>query len=137
MKTTNWINLLIFLLLLAVVRLYTPLAIDRHYGLDKVDSPIEIEKPLEGEFDALPAILEAIAFCESGNRQFNSDGLVLRGRVNPYDAGKFPINTLYHGRRAQELGIDLYTEAGNTEFALLLFEEQGTQPWKASAKCWA
>ena len=67
MKHTNWIiNLIIILLLLAVFRLYLPLAIDRFYGL--VDSPIEIEKPLEVSFTPLDVLLDDLAYCESRNR---------------------------------------------------------------------
>ena len=132
-NTINWITITI--LALAVAGTFYAEKSAR-FKTPGSDTPTSTESGLEGEFDALPAILEAIAFCESSSQQFDKDGLVLRGRVNPYDAGMFQINTWYHGRRAKELGINLYTEAGNTEFALLLYEEQGTEPWNASKSCW-
>jgi len=99
------------------------------------------ENPVGGDFGlntaTLPPIMEQIAWCESRNRQFDENGLVLRGRENPYDVGKYQINTWYHGRRAKELGINLYTEEGNEQFALLLYEEQGTKPWYWSRGCWS
>lgn len=85
----------------------------------------------------IPPILEAIALCESGGAQYNASGEVIRGVINPQDVGKYQINLYYHGARAQELGIDLFTEEGNTEYALLLYEEQGTTPWNWSKDCWS
>jgi len=85
----------------------------------------------------VPSILLDIAKCESGDRQFNEDGEVIRGRINPLDIGRFQINLHYHGDRAKELGIDLFTLEGNTEYALMLYKEQGTQPWLWSAHCWS
>jgi hypothetical protein len=79
--------------------------------------------------------LSKIAQCESGMRQFNSDGTVLLGRVNPMDVGILQINLQYHGQRAQELGIDLYTLEGNIEYGFLLYQEQGATPWKWSNPC--
>ena len=84
----------------------------------------------------LPPILKKIAWCESGDRQFSSDGSVLRGRVHPYDVGRFQINTKVHLDTAQKLGFDVFTEEGNLAYALYLFETQGTQPWNASKSCW-
>lgn len=93
-------------------------------------SPIQgVLQPSEEE------VLEAIARCESGGRQFNDDGTVIRGKVNPQDTGKFQINKFYHGKRAQELGMDLETLEGNTAYAEVLYREQGTKPWGWSKKC--
>ena len=83
----------------------------------------------------IPPILERIAACESGNRQFDEKGIIL-GKVNRYDRGRFQINEKYHGEKATELGYDLNTLEGNTNFALWLFEREGAKPWNASRKCW-
>lgn len=91
----------------------------------------------------LPAELKRVCSCEStGNPnnepiQFNEDGSVLRGRINPDDVGMCQINLYHHGERALELGIDLFTEEGNKEYATMLYEEQGTEPWNWSKGCWA
>lgn len=74
--------------------------------------------------------------CESGLRQFDKNGNVLRGVVNPLDTGIAQINLKYHGARAEELGYDLFTEDGNIAFAKLLYKEQGTKPWHWSRHCW-
>ena len=97
------------------------------------DEVSELSKAAE---KPLPDILERIAYCESGGQQFYENGDVIRGIVNPLDIGKFQINLFYHGERAEELNIDLFTEEGNTEFALLLFNEQGVLPWVWSKPCW-
>lgn len=80
-------------------------------------------------------VLLDIAYCESTLRQFNSKGEVLRGVQNDQDVGLFQINEHYHLKRSIELGIDIYTEDGNIEFAKLLYKEQGARPWKWSAPC--
>lgn len=85
----------------------------------------------------IPAILEKIAFCESGGKQFNADGSVLQGRVDPRDTGKWQINKYYHLKESQRLGMDIETLAGNTAYALHLYETQGTRPWNASKNCWS
>lgn len=80
-------------------------------------------------------ILIEIARCESGFKQFDDKGEVLRGIINNKDVGLFQINEYYHGKRAKELGIDLFTREGNLAFAKLLYREQGVQPWSWSNPC--
>src|SRR3990167_891440 len=102
--------------------------------------PVEsIKAPPRGDLTPktpyLPPILERIAQCESGNRQFDEKGIIL-GKINRYDCGRFQINELYHGDKARELGFDLNTWEGNTNMALWLYERQGTRPWNWSRSCW-
>jgi hypothetical protein len=47
------------------------------------------------------------------------------------------INTRYHGKTAEELGLDLTDIEDNLAYARYLYEKQGTQPWSASAPCWS
>ena len=77
----------------------------------------------------------AIAKCESGNRQFNADGSVLRGKVNPQDIGEFQINEKYHLQASIKLGYDIYTQSGNEAYAMYLYRTQGVKPWIHSAPC--
>ena len=97
---------------------------------------IEVVKLPKAYAAEIPPILKKIAVCESGGKQFNSDGSVVRGRINRYDVGRFQINLLYHQEQATKLGYDLMSEQGNTAFALWLYEHQGTKPWGWSNKCW-
>ena len=80
-------------------------------------------------------ILERIAQCESQNRHFEN-GEVLRGKINPLDIGKYQINLKYHGSSSQALGLDLFKEKDNEEYARWLYEKEGTRPWKPSFGCW-
>ena len=86
--------------------------------------------------DVLPPILLKIAECESGGRQFNPDGTVLRGRYNPKDVGRFQINEKFHLAESKKLGMDIYTWEGNTKYALYLYAKNGTRDWNASSSCW-
>lgn len=81
-------------------------------------------------------IMAQVARCESTFRHTLEDGSILRGRVNQSDIGVMQINTHYHGAKAKELGIDLYSLEGNLMYARYLYENKGTQPWSASAPCW-
>lgn len=78
-----------------------------------------------------------IAFCESGLQQFNQNGQVLRGERNPADVGVFQINERYHLEKSRTLGFDIYTTAGNLDYALWLLKNEGTRHWNSSRFCWA
>ena len=79
--------------------------------------------------------MRLIAQCESSMRQFNPDGSVLRGRVNPKDVGLFQINEYYHLADSIRLGYDIYTLEGNIGYAEHLVETQGFRPWIHSNNC--
>ncbi len=81
-------------------------------------------------------VMERIAKCESGGRQFDEKGRVVRGIVNPADVGKYQINLDSWFKKAQELGYDLFTEEGNTKMAMYLYSKNGTRDWNASRYCW-
>ena len=94
-----------------------------------------VEQQVEERFSDTPVMIR-IASCESGLRQFNMDGTVLRGVINPKDIGVFQINTDYHLEEAERLGIDIFTTKGNLEYAYVLYINEGTKPWNWSAGCW-
>ncbi len=101
----------------------------------QVPTRAEIEALVKSNFKDAP-IMQKIAFCESRNIQFDADGKVHRGVVNNKDVGIFQINEKYHLKRAIKKGIDIYSVEGNMEYARILYEESGTQPWSASQPCW-
>lgn len=82
-------------------------------------------------------ILARVAWCESKFTHTEEDGSVLRGSVTPNDVGVMQINTHYHGKTAQKLGIDLHTIDGNLAYARYLYEKKGMTPWNASRHCWS
>lgn len=81
-------------------------------------------------------VLKKIAWCESKNRQFDENGAVLRGKVNPLDTGYFQLNKKYHLADSIRLGMDIETLEGNKAYAQHLYETQGTTPWNWSKPCW-
>jgi hypothetical protein len=100
---------------------------------------VEIVKAVEKRVvpeQSVPPILRKIALCESQNTHYDRQGNVLRGTVNPYDVGKYQINTAVWGTVATQLGYDLYDEQGNEQMALYLLHHYGSMPWQQSAKCW-
>jgi hypothetical protein len=96
---------------------------------------VDVQKAVRNYFSDIPVLAE-IARCESTYRHFSTNGEVLRGSSNSKDVGVMQINERYHSSRARSLGIDLYSLEGNMKYARLLYKEQGSQPWKASASCW-
>jgi hypothetical protein len=94
-----------------------------------------VEEYVREYFDGMPVLAE-VARCESRFRHFNTYGDILRGEANSYDVGVMQINEHYHLKQANKLGYDLYSLDGNLGYAKYLFEKEGTQPWKASSKCW-
>lgn len=81
-------------------------------------------------------VLAEIARCESTFRQFDSNGNVIRGKVNKGDIGIMQINKYYHEDDAAKLGFDIYTVDGNLGYAKYLYQKYGLDPWSSSAKCW-
>lgn len=100
-----------------------------------IDKPVTLENYVREYFVETP-ILAEIAKCESKFRQVNEAGEVLRGEVNQSDVGLLQINEAYHQKKATELGLDLETVNGNLAYAKYLYDQEGTKPWSASAKCW-
>lgn len=95
-----------------------------------------IEEIVRKEYADKPILVE-IARCESRFRQYDTNGTVIRGKVDPRDIGVMQINEYYNGDTAKKLGFDIYSIDGNLEFAAYLYAKRGTSPWQASAKCWA
>ncbi len=96
-------------------------------------SPLPPQKQISSE---LPLLFARIAYCESRDRQFKKDGTILRGTANPYDIGRYQINSIHWEEEAEKLGIDMYTEDGNEAMALYIYKKFGTKPWRSSQKCW-
>lgn len=86
---------------------------------------------------SIPPIMQKIAKCESGGKQFNEDGSLVRGHKVFNDVGKFQINEFYHEKEARKMGLDLRTEEGNTAYAMYLYETRGTGDWESSRACWS
>ena len=98
------------------------------------DEPIQVIEEiqaLEGNFRAM----KAIAHCESSDRHYNEDGTVLTGLIDPRDIGRYQINSYYHQETAENMGLDIFDEEDNEEYAVWLFEREGFQPWSASKLC--
>ncbi len=85
-------------------------------------------------FEGTP--LMEVMRCESGGRQWGSDGSVLAGRVNPLDRGAMQINLRWNGDAARSMGYDVDTGEGNILYARWLYDKRGMSPWSASKKCW-
>ena len=106
-------------------------------SVTKVETELKetTEDLVREEFSDIPIMVE-IARCESQFTQFNKDGSVHRGRINPADVGTFQVNERYHLNESKRMGIDIYTISGNLKYARHLYENEGVSPWSASSPCW-
>lgn len=95
-----------------------------------------VERATESQVD--PDLAVKIAFCESTLRQFTDNGKVLRGIHNPDDVGLFQINEHYHLDQSEKMGYDIYSTAGNIDYAMQLLKKDGAKRhWSASQACWS
>jgi hypothetical protein len=84
-------------------------------------------------------VLDRIAKCESGNTHIDpkTGQVLVRGNTNKtVDVGRHQINETYWGKKATELGLNIYDEKDNRKMAEWIFLNVGTSPWNASMKCW-
>ncbi len=96
-------------------------------------SAVDVEKMVRSYFADVP-IMFPIAKCESGFRQFRSDGRVLYGGTGSM-IGIFQISS-GHTSKATSLGFDIQTIDGNLGYARYLYNKQSTDPWISSIDCW-
>jgi hypothetical protein len=87
-----------------------------------------VEDVVRFYFADVPIMID-IARCESGFRQFNSDGSVLFDRSGTY-VGIYQIAYALHTPKASSMALDLTTLDGNLGYARHLYNSSGTNPWK-------
>lgn len=154
MKLENRVVCVIFVTCIAAIlvahyseRLFTSMTRELAYIAAPRAMAEEVKTPAE--------ILQAIADCESGIR--NSDGSAVAGSARQFgkngkpiknvnksggyagsvDVGWAQINITVHIDEIARMGLDVISsEEDNKEFAMMLYEREGTQPWSASKSCW-
>lgn len=115
-------------------------------------SKVSYEKPqiaeaqeLQGEEENRQILYDEllpVCGCESMGdptaepQQFNPDGTIRRGEVNPKDIGMCQISTTYWLDMSVKLGYDLYTEQGNALMANWIYDNYGIEQWNWSRSCW-
>lgn len=94
----------------------------------QVNPNADVESKVRASFSDVPTMID-IARCESGFRQFASDGTLLRGGPTKQYIGIFQINEA-HATKASSLAYDIKTVDGNIAYARHMFSVSGTNPWK-------
>lgn len=82
-------------------------------------------------------IMAKISKCESGFRQYNSDGSLLRNSEGSSAVGAMQIMVSVHNPVLKKLGYDVTRLKDNLAFARHLYNQSGTQPWNSSKHCWS
>ena len=91
----------------------------------------------EEYFRDIPVMI-AIIECESGFRQYESDGRLLVSPVKGSSASG-AAQILYIKHKADwsdNPDTNITTLAGNLAYAREMYEESGTSPWAQSRGCW-
>lgn len=90
--------------------------------------PKTVEEKIELAFGEDADTMKKIATCESGMRQFDSEGNTITSHTN--DSGLFQINNATWSKTAKELGLDyINSEDDNIEMAKYILEKQGITAW--------
>jgi hypothetical protein len=89
-----------------------------------------VERIVRGAFSDKPDMI-IIAKCESGFRQFNSDGSVLRGGAGKHYVGIFQIDENIHRAAGLNMGLDIDTLEGNVGYAYHMYSTSGSRPWNS------
>lgn len=85
----------------------------------------------------IPPVMLRIAQCESSGSHFRNGQVLVASNTNKStDVGLFQINSI-NFKEATKLGYDVFTEQGNTDYAMYIYENRGTEAWHSSAKCWS
>lgn len=128
------------------IQIQTMYSVTEAKAEEVMDESVSKVKPKEAQIAVYPTKLGKIADCESGDgtdgsaRQFYEDGSVVIGKYTKAefgkDVGKHQVNEKVWGKKARELGYDIYTDGGNDLMAIWIYERHGSGPWSASRKCW-
>jgi len=79
-------------------------------------------------------IMERIAYCESGFRQYDKNGKTIESPTKDY--GLLQINRKVWGKKAIELGLDVHSTEDNIKMARHIYDVQGIEAWDMSRHCW-
>jgi hypothetical protein len=96
---------------------------------DGIVQPPEDEVLLLIFFGEMRDIFRSIAKCESGNKQFYTNGQVIKSRTMDY--GYLQINERWIPK-AESLGLDIMTLRGNITMGYLIWQWQGLKAWTCS-----
>lgn len=109
------------------------LKVGQHYS-----TPVYADREVIKEITKEAPVLARIARCESGNKHVGSNGQVILNANNngSVDIGVMQINERIWGKKATELGLNLWVEKDNRAFAQYLYENFGSEPWIWSKGCW-
>lgn len=87
-------------------------------------------------YNNMPSELYTIALCESGGRQFNANGSLVRDSVTGTHVGIYQLGS-HFVKQAREMGLDVVKKPeDNIKMAIYIYNTQGTAPWLASKDCW-
>lgn len=125
----------ILLLVIAFCVIYLPTSTTTYsQPVRTLDSEIE---RLSIKYEVNADTVRAIVSCESqmyGNAE--NKNIDENGKVWSVDKGYLQVNSYYHTKPMQKLGLDINDKWDSLEYGFILMKNEGFGPWKASRKCW-
>lgn len=91
-------------------------------------SSATIKNMVQKYFKDAPEMV-SVAECESGFRQYDESGAVLRGGYEGSMVGLFQVHETVHRDAAHAMGYDIDSLIGNLLYARYLYREEGVNPW--------
>ena len=104
--------------------------ISKNY-ISPTGKPLEMAELISTKTGKPLDIIEKIMFYESS---YDSNS-VHHNTNHTFDSGLMQINSS-HIQEAKKMGIDIFTDEGNAQFAIHLINTCGLSPWKASKHNW-
>lgn len=71
----------------------------------------------------MSSVIRSCLALKASTQKTDRGDVVLRGRMNPADVGRFQISETYHAEAARKLGMNIYTREGNTAYARCIFSK--------------
>jgi soluble lytic murein transglycosylase-like protein len=111
---------------MALVLALVLLPLRSHAAVDRATVDFVIDR-VTNYYSVPEDLIRRIVACES---DFQPEVI---SRTNDY--GLLQINSKAHKKTAKEMGYDIHIWQQSFEYGVLLFKEEGSQPWFMSAKC--
>lgn len=82
------------------------------------------------------ALVKKISLCEDTGNPYSTHANKHGTTTWSTDIGPLQINDYYNESAMEKQGLDISKPLDNLQFGLQMMSKQGTNPWKASEKCW-
>lgn len=106
-------------------------------GINPIAATVQADSYIKVIDVSIPPVLQRIARAESVTGHYKNGQVVTNINKNgTLDVGKYQINVQVWGKKATELGYNIYEEQDNEDMAMWIYNNYGTEPWYSSKANW-